>query len=207
MCKKMKQLFILCSFLIVTNLHSQITTGRFSVEAGSGPSFAMRETGGVRLKYGRGFDGILALDLAANVGLFGGWATSSFSSNGPFRYHESGVIYGVQYTIPAFTGKTDYLLRVGKVFNHIVVTGSDRRDLYFDSGYSEGFYTSGSIRYLAGRGWLITGTLRYSLMNTRLTLPESIYPDGTSGSEIIIFMPRNFCLSHLGVRVGITKSF
>jgi hypothetical protein len=168
----------------------------------------MRETGGIRLKYGRGLDAILAFDLWADVGLFGGWGTSSFSSDGVFRYRESGIIYGVQYKIEPLSGKFDYLLRAGRSWNHIEVTDRDLNSRFnYDSGYSEGFYTSGSIRYSAGRGWLITGTLRYSLMNTRLILPEAIYPDGTPDSKIIINMPRNFCLSHLGVRVGITKYF
>lgn len=194
--------------ILFTTLRSQTTTGRFSVEAGSGPSFAMRETGGIRLKYGRGLDAILAFDLWADVGLFGGWGTSSFSSDGVFRYCESGIIYGVQYKIEPLSGKFNYLLRAGRTWNHIEVTDRDwNRGFYYDSGYSEGFYTSGSIRYSAGKGWLIMGTLRYSLMNTRLTLPEAIYPDGTPHSKIIINMPRNFCLSHIGVRVGITKYF
>jgi len=210
MCEKikMRRLFTICLILTVTNLYPQSRTSIFSAELTSGPSFAMRETGGIRLKYGRGLDAILAFDLWADVGLFGGWGTSSFSSDGVFRYRESGIIYGVQYKIEPLSGKFDYLLRAGRTWNHIEVTDRDwNRGFYYDSGYSEGFYTSGSIRYSAGRGWLITGTLRYSLMNTRLTLPEAIYPDGTPHSKIIINMPRNFCLSHLGVRVGITKYF
>jgi hypothetical protein len=201
MCKRL--IIFLIFILSFTLLHSQNSNGSFSAELTSGPSFAIGDLGGSRLKYGRGLDAVLALDVYANVGLFGGWSTNSFSSDGLFKY-------GLQYKINSAESPFELILRVGMLWNHLEAT--DRKesvldDFYHDTDYSKGFYTSSGINYSIGRGWFLNGTVKYHLFTKRATLPEVIWPDGTPESEVIVSMPRNLSLNYIGVRLGFFKVF
>ena len=206
-----RRLVIFSIFILsFTILHAQNSNVRFSAELTSGPSFAIGDLGGSRLKYGRGLDAILALDVYANVGLFGGWSTNSFSSEGLFNYRESGLMYGLQYKVNSAESPFEIIFRVGMLWNHLEAT--DRKesvldDFYYDTDYSKGFYTSSGINYSIGRGWFLNCTVKYHLFTKRATLPEIIWPDGTPESEVIVSMPRNLSLNYVGVRIGIIKYF
>ncbi|HCT95125.1 MAG: hypothetical protein A2X19_02090 [Bacteroidetes bacterium GWE2_39_28] len=206
-----RRLVIFSIFILsFTILHAQNSNVRFSAELTSGPSFAIGDLGGSRLKYGRGLDAILALDVYANVGLFGGWSTNSFSSEGLFNYRESGLMYGLQYKVNSAESPFEIIFRVGMLWNHLEAT--DRKesvldDFYYDTDYSKGFYTSSGINYSIGRGWFLNCTVKYHLFTKCATLPEIIWPDGTPESEVIVSMPRNLSLNYVGVRIGIIKYF
>lgn len=191
-------------------IYSQTLVGKFSAEVTGGPVFAVGETGGNRLKYGRGLDAVLAVNVFANTGLFGGWSVNSYTSDGVFSYRESGLIYGLQFTINPKESIYKIVIRGGGFWSNLDITGSDNTyaaGYSFNSDWKNGALLSAMLLRSLGKEWYISGKFDYRLSISRVILPEIIWSDGTSESQTYVLMPRNLYLNQAGIKFGIVKTF
>ena len=196
------------SFLSVAGFSQETGTryslkNRFSFEYNTGFTYFLDMPDVLNIDLGMGADGIIGFDAYRNMGVFAGWGFNAFG-NDYFSLDESGLMYGFQYKNTFKESRFFYLIRAGAIYNHIKIKGGKNiffDEFSYDSGHSHGLHASGAIEYSLGRGWAVSGSVKYHQFKKTVLLPESeLFPGfGETGY--------NIHLRYMGLRVGLVKNF
>lgn len=189
-------LLLMAITLLAIGSFAQEKEKRFGFEFNGGASFATRELGGVDLKTGLGFEGLLHYRFMPHLGIYAGWGWNKFSAENTFAgdnvdFEETGYVIGLQFKHEISSSSISYYLRAAALYNHIELEIEDL-DKMEDTGHGLGFQIACGVSIPIGSNWSLTPGLKFNALSREIKLNGISTP---------------LDLNYLSVRLGIAKTF